>query len=108
MGWVRPLGLSDNSLWVSVAEEEGQGPEVQGIPMAGSVSPLLQEKQSGIVQKKEKQVFCVPLWDAARCSDMDCHQQLDSLLPSPVEEGLSSAAAAVSTSVSMEMPTSVP
>lgn len=87
MGWVRPLGLSDNSLWVSVVEEEGQGPEVQGIPTAGSVSPLLQEKQSGIVQKKGKkvtQVFCVSLWDAARCSDMDCHQQLDSLLPSPV------------------------
>lgn len=85
MGWVRPLELSDNSLWVSVAEEEGQGPEVQGIPTAGSASPLLQEKPSGIVQKKKvTQVFCVPLWDAAKCSDMDCHQQLDSLLPSPV------------------------
>lgn len=47
MGSVRPLGLS---LWMSVAKEEGQGPEVKGTPMAGSVSPLLQEEQSRIVQ----------------------------------------------------------
>lgn len=86
MGWVTPLGLSDNSIWMSVAEEEGQGPEVQSTPTARSVSPLLQEKQSVVKKKKKKVawVFHKPLWDAARCSDMDCQQQLNSLLPSPV------------------------
>lgn len=54
MGWVTPLGLSDNSLCMSVAEEEGQRPEAQGTPTVGSLSPLLQEKQSGIVQEKKK------------------------------------------------------
>lgn len=54
MGQVTPLGLSDTSLWMSVAEEKEQGPEVQGTPIAESVSPLLQEKQSGIVQKTKK------------------------------------------------------
>lgn len=53
--------------------------------------------------QKVTRVFCRPLWDAARCSDMDCHQQLDSLLRSPAV--LSSAAVAVNSSMSMAMPT---
>lgn len=97
MGWVRPLSSSDNSLWVSVAEEEGQGPEVQGIPTAGSVSPLLQEKQKGIVQKKKKSDTGV-LYAIMGCSQVLKHglSSAPGLPPTqPSEEALRSAAAAL-------------
>lgn len=40
-------GLARCFTRVSVAAEGGQGPEVRGTPTAASVSPLLQEKESG-------------------------------------------------------------